>query len=64
MQNTNHTNRRKIFEDGKRTKEEQDMMSEMEKRIRECYDAFLETVTEEDRDLWEIALLEHDSAPL
>ncbi len=32
------------------------MLSEMEQRIRECYDAFLEAVTE-DRDLWEIALL-------
>ena len=40
------------------------MLSEVEKRIRECYDAFLETVTEEDRDLWEIALLERCHAPL
>jgi len=30
----------------------------MEQRIRACYDAFLEAVTE-DRDLWEIALLEY-----
>ena len=40
-----------------------DMMSNMKQPIRECYDEFLDAVTE-DWDLWEIALLEHDSAPL
>lgn len=40
-----------------------DMMSNMKQPIRECYDKFLDAVTE-DWDLWEIALLEHDSAPL
>ena len=39
------------------------MLSNMEQRIRECYDAFLEAVTE-DRDLWEIALLEYYRWPL
>lgn len=39
------------------------MLSEMEQRIRECYDAFLDAVTE-DRDLWEIALLEYYRWPL
>ena len=34
------------------------MLSEMEQRIRECYDALLEAATE-DRDLWESALLEY-----
>ena len=39
------------------------MMSKMEERIWECYDAFLDAVTE-DRDLWEIALLEYYRYPL
>lgn len=39
------------------------MLSKMEKRIRACCDAFLEAVTE-DRDLWEIALLEYYRWPL
>ena len=39
------------------------MLSNMEQRIRECYDAFLESVTE-DRGLWEIALLEYYRWPL
>lgn len=39
------------------------MMSNMKQPIRECYGEFLDAVTE-DWDLWEIALLEHDSAPL
>ena len=39
------------------------MMSSMKQPIRECYDAFLDAVTE-DWALWEIALLEHYSAPL
>ncbi|MGM9639481.1 MAG: tetratricopeptide repeat protein [Butyricicoccaceae bacterium] len=39
------------------------MLSKIEKRIRACYDAFLEAVTE-DRDLWEIALLEYYRWPL
>ena len=39
------------------------MLSEMEQRIRECYDALLEAATE-DRDLWEIALLEYYRWPL
>ena len=39
------------------------MMSKMEERIWECYDAFLDAVTE-DRDLLEIALLEYNRYPL
>ena len=39
------------------------MLSNMEQRIRECYDAFLESVTE-DWGLWEIALLEYYRWPL
>ena len=39
------------------------MLSKMEQRIRECYDAFLDLVPE-DRDLWEIALLEYYRWPL
>ena len=39
------------------------MMSSMKQPIRECYDEFLDAVTE-DWALWEIALLEHYSAPL
>jgi len=54
---------------GKRTaarqddKGEQDMLSELETRIRECYGAFLNAVTE-DRDFWEIVLLEYYRWPL
>ena len=39
------------------------MLSNMEQRIRECYDALLEAATE-DRDLWESALLEYYRWPL
>ena len=39
------------------------MLSELERRIRKCCDAFLGAVTEE-RDLWEIALLEYYRYPL
>ena len=40
-----------------------DMMSNMKQPIRECYDEFLDAVTE-DWDLWEIALLEYYRWPL
>ncbi|MDY4180056.1 hypothetical protein [Pseudoflavonifractor sp. HCP28S3_F10] len=39
------------------------MLSKLETRIRECYGAFLNAVTE-DRDFWEIALLEYYRWPL
>lgn len=39
------------------------MMDQLEQRIRECFDGFMEAVPN-DRDLWEIALLEYYRFPL
>lgn len=39
------------------------MMDQLERRIRECFDGFLDAVPD-DRDLWEIALLEYYRFPL
>ena len=40
------------------------MLSKLEQRVRACYDACLEAVTEQHRDLWAIALLEYYRCPL